>query len=269
MNIVESIVLGVVQGLTEFLPVSSSGHLVLVHSILGTVSENPLAFDVMLHVATALAVIVYFWNDLMVLGNALLRKLSRLPVNQRDLTLLAALAAGTIPAVILGLSLEYVIETYFRFPLVVAGVLFAGSLFFMYTEWYYDRSQPLNEMSIMKGLQIGFFQSIALIPGVSRSGITICGGMLLGLTRSEAARFAFLLAIPVIVGAGAVESLRLIGSPESIQWGAIGVGALVAFLTGLAAIHFMISFVRKYSLWPFIWYRIILAGFVVFVVVFG
>lgn len=269
MGIFEAIALGVVQGLTEFLPVSSTGHLILVHELFGTSGGNDLAFDAILHLATATAVILYFHKDIGMLINTVLRKLSRLPVNESDLTLVYALLIGTIPAVIVGLTLESTMATLFRDPLLVAGVLVAGSFLFMYAEWVYLHTTATNTMEIKKGLKIGLFQALALIPGVSRSGATISGGMLLGLSRSEAARFAFLLAVPVILGAGAKKLLELIASDGEVMWMAVGTGAVTAFLTGLLAIHFMLSFVRKHTLWPFIWYRIILALFVVFVVVFG
>lgn len=269
MSWFDAVILGVVQGLTEFLPVSSTGHLILAREVLGLEIENGLAFDAILHLATATAVIIYFWRDLVGLAHAALRKLGRLPVNQRDLILLYSIAAATVPAVFLGLLLESAMDTYFRNPLLVAGVLVAGSLLFMYAEWVYDNSHPQNEMNILKGFKVGLFQSLALIPGMSRSGSSIAGGMLFGLTRHEAARFSFLLAIPIIMGAGMKKVLELIQSDVTVAWGSVSIGALTAFVTGIFAIHFMLSFVRTHSLWPFIWYRIILAGFVVFVFVFG
>ena len=269
MSIVESIVLGVVQGLTEFLPVSSTGHLILTRSLFGVDDMNGLAFDAILHLATAAAVIVYFFPDIWQLAQAGLRKLGRLPVNQRDETLLYSLLVATIPAVVLGLSLESLMEKTFRHPLLVASVLIAGSCFFMYAEWVYRSRAQTNEININKGFKIGLFQALALIPGMSRSGATISGGMILGLSRSEATRFAFLMSVPVIAGAGLKKFFELITSSEQVFWLPVMIGAVVSFLTGLAAIHFMISFVRKYSLWPFIWYRIILASFVIFIFVFG
>ncbi|MEM9336770.1 MAG: undecaprenyl-diphosphatase UppP [Patescibacteria group bacterium] len=269
MGLFEAVALGVVQGITEFLPISSTGHLILAREVFGTSDAHALAFDALLHLATAAAVILYFFKDIWLLGQTALRKLGRLPVNQRDVTLLYALAAGTVPAVILGLLLESTMETVFRDPLLVAGVLVAGSLFFIYAEWYYHNNVQNNVTTPLKGLKIGFFQALALIPGMSRSGATIAGGMILGYSRVEAARFAFLLAVPVILGAGAKKLIELIQSPDAVPWMAVLVGAVASFITGLAAIHFMLGFVRRNTLWPFIWYRIILAGFVVFVVMFG
>lgn len=269
MSIVDAIILGFVQGVTEFLPISSTGHLILVRSLFSVDDSHALAFDAIMHLATAAAVILYFRNDIWLLLQTLLRKLGRLPVNDRDFTLMKALLLGTIPAVILGLLLEDLMESTFRSPLLVAGVLVAGSVLFMLAEWRYLHSLRRDEMTPKKGFKIGLFQSLALIPGMSRSGASIAGGMFMGLSRHEAARFAFLLAIPVIAGAGTKKLLELLSSEGSVEWGAVLIGSVVAFFTGLAAIHFMLSFVRNHTLWPFIWYRIILAAFVIFVFVFG
>jgi len=269
MDIFSAVILGIVQGATEFLPVSSTGHLILSRSVLDVADTNALAFDAVLHLATAGAVIVYYFDEIWLLIQALLRKLGRLPTNKKDIILIKALAVGTVPAVILGLSFESLMETVFRSPLLVAGVLVLGSIFFMFAEYKYGQSYHEREVSTKMGFKIGLFQTLALIPGVSRSGATISGGMLLGLTRSEAARFAFLLSVPVILGAGLKKLLELLASDATVAWLPVGVGAIASFIVGLLAIHFMISFVRRHTLWPFIWYRIILAGFVVFVYFFG
>lgn len=266
MTFFSAIFLGLLQGVTEFLPVSSSGHLVLAHALFGAEGEYALAFDAVLHMATASAVVVYFNRDIRTLVNAALRRLARLPVNKKDMTLIWALGIGTVPAVVFGLMLESLMETMFRNPLLVAGVLVAGSLLFVFAEWRYINVERENTMTIRKGMLIGFFQSLALIPGMSRSGASIAGGMLLGLTRHEAARFAFLLAIPVMLGAGGKKLIELAGASDPIAWSVVFAGAAVAFVTALAAIHFMLSFVRTHTLWPFVWYRVILAGIVVFAV---
>jgi undecaprenyl-diphosphatase len=265
MTYLTALILGVLQGITEFLPISSSGHLVLAHDFLGVISASSLAFDAVLHLATATAVLIYFRTDFWVLFQALLRKLGRLPVHARDLTLAYALLIGTIPAVIVGIFLEDIMSTLFRNPLLVAGSLLAGSALFVYAEWQYYNSVPQNEMTIKKGIQVGLFQCLAFVPGFSRSGATIAGGMILGLSRSEAARFGFLLAVPLLMGAGAKKLLELISSEGAIEWGSVALGAIAAFSVGLLAIHFMLSFVRRYSLWPFIWYRVLLALLVIYI----
>ncbi len=269
MDLESSIILGIVQGITEFLPVSSTGHLVLTHELLKVESSTSLAFDAVLHLATALAVCVYFFDEIFVLIQTVLRKLGRLPVNEKDLSIVKAIAIGTIPAVLFGLLLQSFMEDAFRNPILVAVVLIAGSLLFMYAEYVYENSFHTGELNTKTGLKIGLFQVLALIPGMSRSGATIAGGMILGLNRSDAARFSFLLAVPVILGAGCKKILDLLQNPTPVDWLPIGVGAFVAFAVGLCAIHFMIGFVRKYTLWPFIWYRIILAFFVFFITFYG
>ena len=269
MDIISAIILGVVQGLTEFLPVSSTGHLILMHNLLDVEGDNSLAFDAILQLATVLAVIVYFFEEIYALVQTFMRKLGKLPVNEKDLVMLKALAIGTLPAVVLGLLLESYMETVFRHPLLVAVVLVIGSILFMWAEYQYQNCYHDREITVKSGFKIGLFQTLALIPGFSRSGATIAGGMLLGLSRSDAARFAFLLSIPIILGSGLKKLLELITSDTLVVWTPIIVGSSVAFVVGLCAIHFMLGFVKKHTLWPFIWYRIILASFIVFVFVFN
>lgn len=259
MDFFSGIVLGIIQGIAEFLPVSSSGHLVLARELLQTDAVHQLAVDGVLHLATVLAVIVYFWRDIVSLLQVATRKLSRLPVNEKDLTLLYALLIGTIPAAVLGLLLDDLISHYFYQTLTVAIGLLAGAIFFMYTEWRYYLRPPQNSLTVRIGFMIGLWQVLALIPGVSRSGITLAGGMLLGLTRHESAKFSFLLAIPVTLGVGVKKLFELIMRGEPVDWGPILVGAVISFLLALVVIHYFLSFIRRYSLWPFIWYTVILA----------
>lgn len=268
MELVDAIILGLVQGVTEFLPVSSTGHLVLVHEWLAVSGVNALAFDAILHFATSAAVVIYFRNDIWSLIQVALRKLGRLPVNQKELRVLYALAIATLPAVLLGVSLQSTIETYLRDPIYVAVTLFLASTFFMYAEWRYYTQPTVSELTVKKGFIIGLFQALALLPGMSRSGATIAGGMLLGLTRYEATRFSFLLAIPITLGAGSKMMIDLLGEQGEVAWGMILVGAVVAFLTALLVIHFFLQFIRNYTLWPFVWYGIILSGLVAYVSVF-
>jgi undecaprenyl-diphosphatase len=269
MDILSSIILGFVQGITEFLPVSSTGHLVLTHSVLGVEDSNSLAFDAVLQLATALAVIVYFSREIYVLVQTVLRKLGRLPVNEKDLRIVKAVAVGTIPAVIMGLLLESYMETVFRNPVLVAIVLIIGSVFFMYAEYVYQNNFHTGEIDVKTGWKIGLFQVLSLIPGFSRAGATIAGGMILGLSRAEATKFAFLLALPIILGSGGKKLLEMISSGESVAWGPLMFGSVTAFAVGLLAIHFMVTFLKTHTLWPFIWYRITLACFVLFVAFFG
>lgn len=261
----DAVILGLVQGITEFLPVSSSGHLILFQDWLQVSGVNGLAFDAILHFATIAAVITYFKSDVWGLVQVALRKLGRLPVNERDITLLYALIIGTIPAAVLGFFLEGFIDEELRNPLLVAGILFCASVFFMYAEWRYYLRPAQEELTLRKGIWVGFYQALALLPGMSRSGSTIAGGMLLGMSRYEATRFSFLLAIPIILAAGLKKSLDLLKEGGSVDWMAVGIGALVAYVVALFVIHFFLKFIRKYTLWPFVWYGIILAGMVWYV----
>lgn len=262
MAIVDAIILGLVQGITEFLPISSSGHLVIAREFLSIDATNALAFDGMLHLATALAVIIYFWSDIWTLIQSLLRKLSRLPVNEKDLTLFYALSIGTIPAVILGLSIEPFFNKNLQSAALVAALLLVSSIFLMYAEWrYYQRSNH-SPITIKRGFLVGLFQILALLPGFSRLGVTMAGGMLVGLSRMEAARFSFLLAIPITLGVGSMKLLQLLREGGTVDWMPIIVGCSVALVTALFVIHFFLTLMKKYTLWPFIWYGVVLASLV-------
>lgn len=256
-------ILGVVQGLTELLPVSSSGHLILTHAWLG-VTGNDLAFDALLHFATALAIAVYFWKDIKILIEAAVSVVptarAHIPLNGAHM-LVIAIATATIPAVILGLLLEDIMGTLFRSPHLVAWALIIGSVVMIIAEWYSrmpaDRPLPVDDpMTWQKGLTVGLFQSLALVPGMSRSGMSIAGGMLVGLDRAAAARFGFLIGIPLLLGAGAKKVLEIgvTGMSSSML-----LGAFMASIVALLVIHYLLAFLRKNPLTIFIVYRIILA----------
>lgn len=265
MDIFDSVVLGLVQGITEFLPISSSGHLILVRDFLSIDATNALAYDAILHLATTVSVIIYFWSDLWVLIQAMLRKLGRLPVNEKDLTLFYALLLGTIPAVVLGVALESVFDKNAQSTGLVAIMLFIASVFFMYVEWRYYLRPVHGAITAKRGFLVGLFQALALLPGFSRSGSTIAGGMLLGMSRYEASRFSFLLAIPITLGIGCKKFIDLLQAGGIVDWGVILVGAAVAAVTAFIVIHFFLAFIRRYTLWPFIWYSVILSALVGYV----
>jgi undecaprenyl-diphosphatase len=267
MDYLAGVILGLVQGITEFLPISSSGHLVMIREVLEVSDVHALATDAVLHLATTLAIIIYFWTDIWALVQALIRKLGRLPVNERDILLLKALAVGTVPGVVLGLILEDFMSQ-FESATVVAVVLFCSAVFFMYAEWRYYLNPVRRELSVKTGFLIGVFQACALIPGFSRSGATLAGGMLLGLSRLESARFSFLLAIPITLGVGLKKLLELVLASESVTWGPIILAAVISFFMALMVIHFFLAFIRRYTLWPFIWYSVILSTLVGYVAFF-
>lgn len=265
MDIFNALILGLVQGITEFLPISSSGHLILVREFLVVDEINQLAFDAILHLATTAAVVIYFWPDIWNLVQTAVRKLGRLPVNEKDLVLLYALAAGTAPAVFFGLILESYISSHLYSALTVSIILAFASCFFIYAEWRYYQNPPQGTLTIKRGLMVGFFQVIALLPGFSRSGATLAGGMLLGLSRFESAKFSFLLAIPITLGVGLKKLLELILLDGAIAWGPILLGVVVSFVMALIVIHFFLAFIRRYTLWPFIWYGLVLSFTVTYI----
>ncbi len=265
MDIIDAVILGLVQGITEFLPVSSSGHLVLFRELLTVEITNALAFDLVLHLATTIAVVIYFWQDIWVLLQAMLRKLGRLPVNEKDLTLAYALIVGTIPAAVIGFVSEPYFDKNVQSAGLVAIMLFVASIFFMYVEWKYYLSPTHETITVKRGWKVGCFQALALLPGFSRSGATIAGGMLLGMSRYEASRFSFLLAIPITLGAGSKKLIDLLQSNGHVDWQPIFIGGVVASITAFIVIHFFLGFIRRYTLWPFIWYGVILSAFVGYV----
>ena len=263
MTTIDAVVLGLVQGITEFLPISSSGHLIIARDLLGLQMPNGLAVDATLQLATAFAVVVYFRTDIIRLCLGVLAWVRGREVIQETKVLIGALTVGTVPAVIAGLYLEETMDTVFRNPHLVAWVLLAGSVLFLLAEWMARSHISERPLSVSKGIIVGLFQTLALIPGMSRSGATISGGMIVGLTRAAAARFSFLLSVPIILGSGGKKlfDLQHLGTGGS-EWLMIGLSALVAFTAGIAAIHFLLKFLRTHTLIPFVLYRVTLAAIV-------
>jgi undecaprenyl-diphosphatase len=248
--------LGIVQGLTEFLPVSSTAHLILVSDLLKLdPARFGLSFNVALHLGTALAVLLYFAQTWIGLVADLFRGRWRMP---------ALIALGTAPAAIAGVLFQSVIERELRGPLVIAAGLVVGSVIFVVAEAIAQRRRAMMDLGATDAIVIGIAQAIALIPGISRSGITISAGLFRELRREDATRFAFLLATPVIIGAGvktvldARKAAELFAQPDVL---AVGFG--LSFLSGLAAVAFMVRFLRGHSLNWFVAYRLLLAGLIV------
>jgi undecaprenyl-diphosphatase len=257
MDVITAVILGIVQGLTEFIPISSSGHLVVVREILGVHRENGLAIDAVFQLATAVALAVYFRRELGRLLKVLYGLTAGKVVDTADKLLLSALLLGTIPAVVIGILVEDYLDTAFRSISVVVAGLLIGSLIMIVAERLFT---GLKELSVKSGLKIGLFQALALIPGMSRSGMTISGGLFLGLTRAAAARFAFILGIPIIAGSGVKKLLDLgLDGTLADMFVPIIAGSVAAFISGILAIHYLLLFLRRHTLHVFIVYRVILA----------
>ncbi len=246
-------ILGLVQGLTEFLPVSSTAHLILAADVLKLdPARFGLSFDVALHLGTALAVLLYFartWWSLMV---DVVRGRWRLPL---------LIVVGSVPAAIAGVFLESVVEKTLRSPVIIAVGLVIGSLVFLLAERLASQRRHWQQLTFADALFMGVAQAVALLPGVSRSGITISAGLVRGLERADATRFSFLLATPVILGAGLktlLDARKLAGLTADPS--AVAIGFLVAFVSGLAAVAFMVRFLRRHSLGWFVAYRLLLAA---------
>lgn len=257
MNIFEALFLGLVQGLTEFIPVSSSGHLLLGHELFGT-AENTLGFDIALHVGTLLALFIYFRKDIFNLIKNIFAK-------NKDGNLARLLIVATLPAAIAGFLLGDYVDNNLRSQLLVAVTLAIGGLVMIWADNYAEKlDKKSNEVTNKQGIIVGVAQTLALVPGVSRSGATITTGLFLGLDRKSAARFSFLLAIPII--AGSALSILVGGNSINAPVSEMFVGMLAAFVSGLFAIRFMLKSISKLGLKPFAYYRIALA-IVVFVIV--
>ncbi len=268
-TVLQALVMGIVQGLTEPLPISSSGHLILVPWLLGWRDPfiTSLEFSVVLHMGTLVAMLAYFWRDwarLIPAGLAALRDRS-LGVDP-DRRLAWAIAISIPPAAVAGYFLNDFFEEKVREPLLVAFTLVIGAAIIWLADRLGRRTRPIESVGFGEAFAIGCAQAIALIPGISRSGISIGAGLALGLTREAAARFSFLMAAPIIAGAGAFELRKLLaGQGGDVNVTALGVGFVAALISGVAAIHVLLRFVRSHPLTVFVGYRVVAAAIVVVV----
>lgn len=255
MTIIQSLILGIVQGLTEFLPISSSAHLVIIPRFFGW-EEHTTAFDAMLHAGTLIATIAYFWKDLVKI------------VVSRNYKLIGFLALATIPAAFAGLFLADQIDTIFKGDVLIVIMLVAVGVFMILAEQYAKnkKGKDISQINWKESLAIGISQAVALIRGTSRSGITISTGLFAGLTREEAARFSFILGIPVIAAAG-LKAFIDIGSEGNLFNAVNIVGLLASAITGYIVVRFLIKYLKHGSLLPFAIYRFILAGLILLLLI--
>jgi undecaprenyl-diphosphatase len=266
---IQALVMGLVQGLTEFLPVSSSGHLILVPWFFGWKGPfiDSLAFSVMLHMGTLLALLVYFWRDWLALVPAGLASIrDRSLAGDPDRKMAWLIVVATIPAVLVGPLLNDTIESSVREPAKVAVMLCIGAAILWLAERWGSKLREMTSLTFVGAFGIGVAQVLALVPGISRSGVSIAGGLFQGLNREAAARFSFLMATPVVAGAGAFEALKLIRATDvKPDLHLIVIGFVAAAISGLLAIRFMLEFLRRQSVNSFVVYRVVLAA-AVFVV---
>lgn len=268
MEIISAAILGIIQGLTEFLPVSSSAHLILMPWFFGWEADG-LVFDVAVHVGTAVAVLTFFWADWIILVREFVAGLiERKPFGNHHRRLAWLLVLGTVPAMIIGLAFEDVIEEQLRSPLITVFTLSGLAVLLLFAERTGKQNRTIEKFGWIDSLVIGCSQAVALIPGVSRSGITMTTALFRDSTRTGAARFSFLLSTPVIVGAGVLQGWRLFnavqqpGAAVDVNWSVLGVGAVFAAVTGFLCIQFFLRYLQTKSFLPFVIYRFVLAAVV-------
>ncbi len=272
MDVLVAIILGFIEGATEFIPVSSTGHLIVVRELFGINEATGLSFDAVLQLATTLALLVYFWKDILKLVQTFFDLVLKRNIDRKDKILFWGIVIGTIPAVVFGLFLENQMATAFRNVNLVAVTLILGSGLFAFAEyisksvyqkgnaWSPSSISVLKPLSIARGVVIGFFQAMALFPGVSRSGATISGGLLMGLSKDDAVRFSFLLSIPILLGSGLKKLFEIRHDVFTTGYGvSLLLGSITAFVVGLLSIQFLIKYLKTHNLSVFIWYRIALA----------
>jgi len=257
MDIIQAISLAILQGLTEFLPVSSSAHLILLPVLVGW-EDQGLAFDVAVHVGTLTAVVAFYRKDIAQIIMAWSRSVIGKGVTD-DAKLAWYVVLGTIPVGIVGITLPDVVETVFRSPLVIAGATIVFALLLWFAEK--QAKEERTTITLLDAMVIGLFQAVALIPGTSRSGITITAGLMTGLKREHAARFSFLLSIPVIALAGMVKGLELYKSAISVQWDMIAIGVCLSAVMAYLSIGWFLKLLDKIGMMPFVFYRLILGVF--------
>ncbi|MBI4445228.1 MAG: undecaprenyl-diphosphatase UppP [Acidobacteria bacterium] len=259
----QAVILGIVQGLTEFLPVSSSAHLLLLPWLMGW-SSMGLSFDVMLHLGTLLALLTYFRREWLNLFREFLNRIFRASESRPESRrLVDALILGTLPAVGVIVAFSDLIQNYFRNPMVTVVTLAVFGMLLWAADRWSDHSRHLGSLLPSEGLIIGCAQALALIPGVSRSGITVTAALLLGLSRSESARFSFMLSTPVVAFASAASAYDLYRSTaEPVTREALAAGIMLSFLSGLLCIKYFLRFLATRTYFPFVVYRLLLAAFI-------
>ncbi len=270
MNILHAVVLGSLQGFAEVLPISSSAHLILVPWLLGW-PESGLTFDVALHLGTFIALALYFRRDIVAMASSFFEALSSRSLDTPAKRLPFLIIAATVPAAIVGKLFEHQVEDIFRSnPLLIASVLIIFGVILGVVDIAGRKALVLDAIKPAGALTIGLFQCLALIPGVSRSGITITAGLMLGFTRESAARFSFLLSLPIVAGAALLKTVHLarhgIPAGEGLP---MLVGIAVSAVTGYISVAFLLKFVQKRSLSPFVWYRVVAGGVVIAAIMSG
>lgn len=266
MDFLQIFILAVLQGLTEFLPISSSAHLILAPQVLGYADQG-FAFDVAVHLGTLIAVTSYFRQQIAAIIIDLSDSLFGSKQSTENSRMGWMIIVATIPVCIFGLLMKSLVETDLRSPLVIATTTLIFGILLYWADLKGKQIREEREMKMRDAIIIGLFQAIAIIPGTSRSGITMTAGLMLGLTRAAASRFSFLLSIPTILMSGGLVTLDLIKSDAAIAWNELWLGALLSFFCAYLCIHLFLHFIERIGMLPFFIYRMLLSG-AIFVIIF-
>jgi len=262
MTELQVIILAIVQGLTEFLPISSSGHLVLVPVFFGWTDQG-LAFDVAVHFGSLIAVMLFFRKDILALLRGSVQVLGA-NVATTEARMALGIALGTIPAALAGLMFVDWIEANLRSPAVIVFTLSGYAILMVLADRLGRRNRDISGIRIKDAVLIGVAQALALVPGTSRSGVTITAAMALGFERQDAARFSFLLAVPVILLASVYSFIGLLRTEATVAWGQLAIGVVVSAIVAYLSIEFFMRFVSRIGLLPFAIYRMILAAVILY-----
>lgn len=260
-TIIQALVLGIIQGLTEFLPISSSAHLRIVGEFLPSAQDPGAAFTAITQIGTEAAVVVFFWRDIVrIISRWFQALVGRIPRNDPGAKMGWLIIIGSVPIVVLGLLFQDQIETTFRSLWLIAGMLIFFGVLLGIADHVGAKRRKLNDITVPQGIVYGLAQSLALIPGVSRSGGTITAGLFMGFERAAAARYAFLLAIPAVFGSGFYQLFKHADDPGLFTLGETAIATVVAFGVALAVIAFFMAWISRHSFLPFVLYRVALGS---------
>ncbi|MES9989282.1 MAG: undecaprenyl-diphosphate phosphatase [Candidatus Thiodiazotropha endolucinida] len=261
MELIQIFILAALQGLTEFLPISSSAHLILA-PVVTDYADQGLAFDVAVHVGTLAAVVGYFRHEVVSISSDFFRALLSPAARSRESRLGWMIIIATLPVGVFGLLMKSLVETDLRSPLVIAITTIVFGILLLVADRIGKRQRDEYDIRWLDALVIGLFQALAIIPGTSRSGSSITGGLFLGLSRRAASRFSFLISIPTILLSGGLLTLDLMSSDTPADWLSLGLGAGLAFITAYLCIHYFLRFIETIGMLPFVIYRFILGGLI-------
>jgi undecaprenyl-diphosphatase len=261
MDLLQIVILAAVQGLTEFLPISSSGHLILAPQVTGY-EDQGLAFDVAVHVGTLAAVIGYFRHQVITIASDFFRSWINPAARSQESRLGWMIVIATLPVGVFGLLMKSLVETDLRSPMVIAVTTIGFGVLLLFADQLGRRHRDEYTLGWRDALVIGLFQAMAIIPGTSRSGSTMTAGLFLGLTREAASRFSFLISIPTIIMSGGLLGLDLLQSETPVDWPSISLGAGLAFITAYLCIHYFLRFIENIGMLPFVIYRFLLGGLI-------